>query len=60
MAKEKRFRSSLYIIEGNRIRLKNRICPRCGAVMGYYKDGGGERWYCGRCHYTDFIVKKGF
>ena len=60
MSKEgkKRLRSALYIIEGGRIRLKNRICPRCGSIMGYYKDAGGERWYCGKCHYTDFISRR--
>ncbi|MEM0043327.1 MAG: 30S ribosomal protein S27ae [Sulfolobales archaeon] len=53
MSKSKRFRSSLYIITESGIKLKNRICKRCGSVMGYYKDSGGERWYCGKCHYTE-------
>ncbi|MEM0260549.1 MAG: 30S ribosomal protein S27ae [Sulfolobales archaeon] len=53
MPKSKRFRSSLYIITESGIKLKNRICKRCGSVMGYYKDSGGERWYCGKCHYTE-------
>ncbi len=37
------------------IRLKNKKCPRCGSIMGYYR-AGGERWYCGKCRYTEFVV----
>ncbi|MEM1610123.1 MAG: 30S ribosomal protein S27ae [Sulfolobales archaeon] len=58
MSKEKgkRFRSSLYTIDPSKgtIKPKNKQCPRCGSMMGYYKPGG-ERWYCGKCHYTEFI-----
>ncbi|MFZ8824703.1 MAG: 30S ribosomal protein S27ae [Desulfurococcales archaeon] len=58
MSKEKGkgFRSSLYIIDPSRgtIKPRNKLCPRCGSMMGYYKPGG-ERWYCGKCHYTEFI-----
>ncbi|MEM2202900.1 MAG: 30S ribosomal protein S27ae [Sulfolobales archaeon] len=55
---EKRFRSSLYIIDTKTrsIKLKNKQCPRCGSTMGYYEPGGA-RWYCGKCHYTEFIKK---
>lgn len=54
--KAKRFRSSIYVIDPQKgvARLKNKLCPRCGSVMGRYTSGG-ERWYCGKCHYTEFL-----
>ncbi len=59
MSESKRFRSSMYEIDPSTgsIRLKNKKCPRCGSIMGYYK-AGGERWYCGKCRYTEFVVGK--
>ena len=34
--------------------LGNKRCPRCGSIMAKHKD----RWYCGKCHYTEFIGKQ--
>ncbi len=53
--KEKRFRSQLYEYDYNTgtIRLKNRICPRCGSVMAYHR-WPVPRWHCGKCSYTIF------
>ena len=55
---EKKFRSSLYVIDtrSGTIKPKNRQCPRCGSTMGYHT-AGGARWYCGKCHYTEFLRK---
>jgi len=56
MAKEKkRFRSELYEYDYERglIRLKNRLCPRCGSVMALHKHPV-PRWHCGKCGYTEF------
>ncbi|PUA33477.1 MAG: 30S ribosomal protein S27ae [Zestosphaera tikiterensis] len=35
------------------IKLKNRLCPKCGRVMGYYKHPQ-PRWYCGYCHHVEY------
>jgi len=32
------------------IKLKNRLCPRCGKVMARHSD----RWTCGGCAFTIF------
>ncbi len=32
---------------------KRKRCPRCGSFMGFYGEGK-QRYYCGRCHYTEF------
>ncbi len=39
-----------YSIEGDKLVLKKRKCPRCGSFMAEHKD----RWTCGKCGYTDF------
>ncbi len=54
--KQKRFRSQLYEYDYNTgtIRLKNRVCPRCGSVMAFHK-WPVPRWHCGKCSYTIFI-----
>lgn len=46
----------LYVIEGDKVRLKNKRCPRCGSVMAHHKQPV-ERWHCGKCNYTEFITK---
>ena len=35
---------------------KNKSCPKCGE--GYYMAGHEDRSYCGKCHYTEFSMKK--
>ncbi|MEN2998995.1 MAG: 30S ribosomal protein S27ae [Acidilobaceae archaeon] len=59
MAKElKTYIHKLYVIDMEKgvARLKNKRCPRCGSIMAYHTQGG-ERWHCGKCGYTEFIVK---
>ena len=38
------------------IKLKNKKCPRCGSIMAHHFKPV-ERWHCGRCGYTEFIIK---
>ncbi|OYT29284.1 MAG: 30S ribosomal protein S27ae [Thermofilum sp. ex4484_82] len=40
--------------EKGTIELKNRVCPRCGAIMAHHKTPR-ERWHCGRCGFTIFV-----
>jgi small subunit ribosomal protein S27Ae len=47
-----------YEISGDKIKLKNKKCPRCGSVMGHHLKPT-ERWACGKCGYTEFAGKKG-
>jgi len=56
MAGEKRFRSALYEIDYEKgiIRLKNKVCPRCGRVMAFHKHPV-PRWHCGYCGYVEYV-----
>ncbi|MFA5259503.1 MAG: 30S ribosomal protein S27ae [Candidatus Pacearchaeota archaeon] len=45
----------MYKIEGDTIK-RERSCPRCGT--GVFLMKAKDRVYCGRCHYTEFVVKK--
>lgn len=40
-------------VEKRTIKLSNRKCARCGAIMGHHK-APVERWTCGSCSYTDY------
>ena len=42
-------------IEGDKI-VRERNCPRCGA--GVFLAKSGNRLYCGKCAYTEFLEKK--
>ena len=44
-----------YKIEGDKI-TREKNCPRCGP--GIFLSKSGNRLYCGRCHYTEFITNK--
>lgn len=44
-----------YQIEGESLRRKLKFCPRCGP--GIFLADFGNRIYCGKCHYTEFIKK---
>ena len=44
-----------YSISGDKL-AKKKMCPRCGA--GIFLANHGNRLYCGKCHYTEFTVKK--
>ncbi|MFP3233273.1 MAG: 30S ribosomal protein S27ae [Sulfolobaceae archaeon] len=45
-----------YVIEKDKIKLKNKKCPRCGSIMAHHMKPV-ERWACGKCGYTEFIGK---
>ncbi|MEM3072260.1 MAG: 30S ribosomal protein S27ae [Candidatus Bathyarchaeia archaeon] len=36
------------------VKLKNKKCPRCGALMASHLNPV-KRWTCGGCSYTEFI-----
>ena len=44
-----------YKIEGDKI-TKQRFCPRCGPGVFLMHSQG--RYYCGKCHYSEFDDKK--
>lgn len=43
-----------YSVSGDKLERK-KFCPRCGpgVFLAQHKD----RYYCGNCHYTEFIKK---
>lgn len=43
-----------YKIEGDKI-TRERFCPRCGP--GIFLMSSQKRFYCGKCHYTEFETK---
>lgn len=45
---------SKYKIEGNKI-TRERFCPRCGP--GVFLMNSNKRYYCGKCHYSEFETK---
>ncbi|MFP3130247.1 MAG: 30S ribosomal protein S27ae [Nitrososphaeria archaeon] len=45
----------LYEVEGSTVKRVNRFCPKCGS--GTFMAHNKDRWYCGRCGYTEFIRK---
>jgi len=56
VAKKKgRSLSSLYMIAGDKIQRKNKMCPKCGA--GFFMANHKERMVCGHCKYTEFGKK---
>ena len=46
-----------YKIDGDKIK-SERFCPRCGPGVFLSKSKLGDRLYCGKCHYTEFVEKK--
>ncbi len=44
-----------YKIEGEKV-VRGRFCPRCGD--GIFLSVAKDRVYCGKCHYTEFSLKK--
>ena len=47
-------KSSKYKIEGGKI-VREKYCPRCGP--GVFLMKAENRWYCGKCHFTEFNKK---
>lgn len=46
---------SKYTIDGTTIK-HERFCPRCGP--GVFLMNSQGRMYCGKCHYSEFTIKK--
>jgi ubiquitin-small subunit ribosomal protein S27Ae len=44
-----------YKIDGDKI-TKERFCPRCGP--GVFLMNSNGRFYCGKCHYSEFESRK--
>ena len=45
-----------YDYEKGTIKLKNKICPKCGRVMAFHKKPV-PRWHCGYCSYVEYVRK---
>lgn len=45
-----------YKITGNKAERIAKFCPRCGP--GIFLSESQNKWFCGRCHYTEFKSKK--
>lgn len=46
----------MYVISEGKLQRKARFCPRCGP--GIFLAESSDRFYCGKCHYTEFKTKK--
>jgi len=46
-----------YEIKEDTLIRKNKKCPRCGAFMAHHREPI-ERWACGACSYTEYIIGK--
>jgi small subunit ribosomal protein S27Ae len=44
-----------YKIEGDSVK-RDKYCPRCGP--GIFLMKAKDRIYCGKCHFTEFSLKK--
>lgn len=49
---EKKFKSSLYRVEGDKIERLRKSCPKCGE--GVFLAEHEDRLSCGKCGYTEF------
>ncbi|MGQ9514042.1 MAG: 30S ribosomal protein S27ae [Thermoproteota archaeon] len=47
---------SLYKLEGGKVKMSNKKCPRCGKVMAFHKEPK-SRWTCGGCQYTEYVKR---
>ncbi len=43
-----------YDYRSGAIKLKAEYCPRCRSIMAFHKEPI-PRWYCGKCHYTEYV-----
>ena len=43
-----------YDYRTGRIRLKNKVCPKCGRVMAFHRKPK-PRWQCGYCGYVEYV-----
>ena len=44
-----------YKIQGDKL-IREKYCPRCGP--GVFLMVAKDRFYCGKCHYAEFLSKK--
>ena len=49
-------RGKLYTKEGDKMKAKNRHCPKCGP--GFFMGAHSNRAVCGKCGYTEMQTKK--
>jgi len=52
MKHQKVKQSEFYKVEGGKIKRLKKSCPRCGD--GYILAEHKDRWYCGKCLYTEW------
>ncbi|MEM2460728.1 MAG: 30S ribosomal protein S27ae [Candidatus Hadarchaeales archaeon] len=55
VAKGEQAKTKYYKVEGGKLKVLRRYCPRCGP--GVFMAEHEDRWSCGRCGYAEF--KKG-
>jgi small subunit ribosomal protein S27Ae len=55
--KEERKIHTYYEVRDGRLIRRLRKCPRCGSFMAHHR-GVQERWACGSCGFTEFVVAK--
>jgi len=41
----------MYIVEGDKVKTKNKTCPKCGP--GVFMAAHKDRWGCGKCGYME-------
>lgn len=47
--------SKLFKVSEGKVERAGKLCPRCGE--GTFMAKHKNRYYCGRCHYTEFLNK---
>ncbi|BBL63016.1 MAG: 30S ribosomal protein S27ae [Methanobrevibacter arboriphilus] len=48
-------KSTLYEVDGDKLKRKNPFCPRCSG--GVFMADHGDRYACGKCGYTEIKNK---
>ncbi|MGB9759504.1 MAG: 30S ribosomal protein S27ae [Thermoproteota archaeon] len=48
---------SYYVVDLQKkeVKLTKKKCPRCGNFLAFHSEGR-KRYYCGSCHYTEFVA----
>jgi len=55
--KEEKKINTYYEIKDGKLTRRLRKCPRCGSFMAHHRVTQ-ERWACGSCGFTEFVVAK--
>lgn len=42
-------------LQKKEVKLTKKKCPRCGNILAFHSEGR-KRYYCGSCHYTEFVT----